>query len=108
MTAPATLRDFVVAIQQAETVPRPDNEDWKAMIDRISVAGRIAEVDEDTYYHFLEVLPPHYQRGSFFAFAEGAEALRLFWQKGDRYFCRQFTWDETITFCRLTRISVPS
>jgi hypothetical protein len=49
MTAPAALRDFVVAIQQAKTVPRPDNEDWKAMIDRISVAGRIAEVDEDTY-----------------------------------------------------------
>ena len=65
MTAPATLRDFVVAIQQAETVPRPDNEDWKAMIDRISVAGRIAEVTEDDYFYWLEVLPPKYQRGSF-------------------------------------------
>ncbi len=108
MTAPTTLRDFVVAIQQAETVPRPDNEEWKAMIDRISVPGRIAEIDEETYWYFLEVLSPKYQRGSYFAFAEGAEALRLFWQKREGFFCRQFTWDETVVFCRLARIPVPS
>jgi len=107
MTAPATLRDFIVAIQQAETVPRPDNEEWKAMIDRISFAGRIAVVDEDTYYHFLEVLPPHYQRGSLYAFAEGAEAFRLFWTGDGRNFCRQLTWDETQVFCRLAHIPLP-
>ena len=107
MSAPTTLRDYVATFQQAEIVPRPDNEEWKTMIDRISVPGRIAAIAEETFWYFLEVLPPKYQRGSFYAFAEGAEALRLFWQKGDRYFCRQFTWDETVVFCRLARISLP-
>ena len=101
------LKYFLSCLSVAEHVPRPDNEDWKAMIDRISVAGRIAEVDEDTYYHFLEVLPPHYQRGSLYAFAEGAEAFRLFWTRDGRNFCRQLTWDETQVFCRLARIPLP-
>jgi len=35
------------------------------------------------------VLPPKYQRGGGFAFAEGAEALRLFWHIREQYFCRQ-------------------
>jgi len=108
MSALNTLGDYVALLQQAETVPRPDNEEWKAHVERISVPSRIAEVTEDEYFYWLEVLPPKYQRGSVFAFAEGAEALRLFWQKGGRYYCRQFTWAETVVFCRLARISVPS
>ncbi len=107
MSTPTTLSEYVAQLQQAEIVPRPDNEEWKAIIHRISVPGRIAEVDAETYWYFLEVLPPKYQRGSCYAFAEGAEALRLFWQKGDRYFCRQFTWYETVVFCRLAHISLP-
>jgi hypothetical protein len=102
-----SLAEFVAFLRQAEIVERPDGEEWKAMIARISVTGTIAEIDAETYWYFLEVLPPKYQRGGFFAFAEGAEALRLFWQKGDRYFCRQLTWDETTNFCRLARISLP-
>lgn len=101
------LRDFVAKLQQADTVPRPDNEEWAALIPRISVSGRVAEIDEETYWYFLEVLPPKDQRGNFFAFAEGAEALQLFWRNGDRYFCRQLTWDETQDYCRLARIPLP-
>ena len=103
-----SLAEFVAFLRQAEIVERPDGEEWKAMIDRISVTGTIAEIDAETYWYFLEVLPPKYQRGHLFAFAEGAEALRIFWQKGDAYFCRQLTWDETVTFCRLAGIAVPS
>ena len=102
-----SLAEFVAFLRQAETVPRPDGEDWKAMITRISVAGTIAAIDEETYFYFLEVLPPKFQHGSLYAFCEGAESLRLFWRKGDAYFCRPLTWDETQEFCRLARISIP-
>ena len=101
------LKYFLSQLNVATRVPRPDNEEWKALIDRISVPGTIAAIDEETYWYFLEVLPPKYQRGNLFAFAEGAEALRIYWQKGDAYFCRQLTWDETTDFCRLARISLP-
>ena len=107
MNPPATLAEAVARLQQAEIVPRPDGEEWSALINRISIPGKIAAIDEETYWYFLEVLPPKYQRGNLFAFAEGAEALRIFWQKGNDYFCRQLTWDETRTFCRLAHIPNP-
>ena len=107
MDTPKTLGDFVAQVQQAETIPRADNEEWKDMINRISLPGKIAAIDAETYWYFLEVLPPKYQRGNLFAFAEGAEALRLFWQRGEQYFCRQLTWDETKQFCALACIPLP-
>ena len=107
MNASTTLGEYVAQLQQADVIPRPEGEDWPALMARISFPARIAVIEEETYWYFLEVLPPKYQRGSLFAFAEGAEALRVFWQKGDCYFCRQLTWDETTTFCRLARISLP-
>lgn len=107
MDAPRTLGEYVAQLQQAEIVPRPDNEEWKVHVERISIPDLTAEVTEEQYFYWLEVLPPKYQRGTFFAFAEGAEALRLFWRKSERYFCRQLTWDETLQFCRLARISLP-
>ena len=102
-----TLKELVTQLQQAEIVPRPDNEEWKAMIQRISVPATIAAIDEETFWYFLEVLPPKFQRGNLFAFAEGAEEFRLFWRTGERHFCRQLTYDETQEFCRLARISIP-
>ena len=107
MNPVTTLSEFVAQMHQAEIVPRPDDEDWPALITRIGIPGQIAAIDEEAFWYFLEVLPPKYQRGSFFAFAEGAEALRIFWQKADAYFCRQLTDDETAEFCRLARISRP-
>lgn len=102
-----TLKEFVTVLQQAETVPRPDNEEWKELVERISVPGRTAAVTEEDYCYWLDVLPPKFQRGNLFAFAEGAEALRLFWHKVEQYFCRQLTWDETKQFCSLAGISLP-
>ena len=101
------LAEYVAFLRQAEIVPRPDGEEWKAMIARISVTGTIAAIDAETYWYFLEVLPPKYMNGSLFAFAEGAEALKIFWSRTDKYFVRPLTWDETQEFCRLARISVP-
>ena len=102
-----SLAEFIAFLRQAEIVPRPEGEDWIAMIARISVTGTNAAIDEETFFYFLEVLPPKFQQGSLFAFAEGAESLRVFWRKGDAHFCRPLTWDETQEFCRLARISVP-
>ena len=46
-----SLAEFVAFLRQAETVPRPDGEDWKAMIARIHVTGTIAEIDDDSSSH---------------------------------------------------------
>ena len=72
----STLGEFLARIQQVETIPCPAAEEWADLINRISVPGRIAEVSEDTYWYFLEVLPPKHMRCSMFAFAEGAETVR--------------------------------
>src|SRR3954453_1468624 len=96
------LRDFLTQLNVALRIPLPPSEEWPEHVERISVPGRIAEVTEEHYYYWLEVLPPKYMSGSLFAFAEGAEPLRLFWQDGDfRFWMRCLTWDETKTFCRL-------
>ena len=107
MTSFRSLAEMIAHLQHAEHLSRPPDEPWPALIERISAPGPIADVDEETYFYFLEVLPPKYQRGGLFAFAEGAEALRLFWQKSEQYFCRQLTPDETAEFCRLARIPLP-
>ncbi|MBI3468319.1 MAG: hypothetical protein HY000_35395 [Planctomycetes bacterium] len=80
----------------------PEDEEWPAVITRLHVEGRIAEITEETWYYFLEVLPPKLLRGSLFAFAEGQEPLKLFWRKAGRYYGRQLTWDETCKLCKAT------
>jgi hypothetical protein len=101
------LKQFLSCLSNAEHVPRPDNEEWAAMIPRISTPGKIADIDEETYWYFLEVLPPKFMGGSCFPFAEGAEPLRFFWHSSEQYFCRQLTWDETKQFCSLAHIDLP-
>ena len=73
--------------------------------ERISVPGRAAEIDADTYWWYLEILPPHLIDGDAFCFAEGIEPLRVFWRRGGRYFCRQLDWEETVTLCDLAGIT---
>ena len=102
-----SLAEFVAALKAAELVPLPQQEEWKEHVERISVPGRVAEITEDNFEYWLEVLPPKFMRGSHFCFAEGAEAFRFFWQDKGRYFVRQLTWEETVTFCRLAGIELP-
>ena len=102
-----TLKELINQLQSAEIIPRPDNETGEVLMHRLSTPAVIAAIDEETYFHFLDVLPPKCQLGGLFAFAEGAEALRLFWLKDNQFFCRQLTWDETKDFCRLASISFP-
>ena len=74
------------------------------LIERISVPGRTVEIDADTYWWYLEVLPPRVIEGDAFCFAEGMEPLRLFWRRGSRYLCRQLDWEETFNLCDLAGI----
>ena len=85
MAAPTDLRAFVVQLTQ---------EGHEA----------VEEIHKDTYWWFLEVLPPKYFDGSLFAFAEGMEPLRLFWVRRRRYFCRVLSWAETRVFCAFADI----
>lgn len=107
MTAATTIREYVGFLKQGDIVPLPTAEEWKEHVERLSVPGRIAQVTEEHYSYWLEVLPPRWMAGAHFCFAEGAEAFHFFWRDKDGYFGRQLTWDETVTFCRLARIPLP-
>lgn len=65
-----------------------DDTDWDRQIECLK-SGELVEVTEEIYWYWLEVLPPKIQHGSFFAFAEGQEALLLFLQQRRRYLARQ-------------------
>lgn len=68
--------------------------------------GTIAQIDEKTYWYFLELLPPRWMDGNWFAFGEGTGPFRLFWQDKDEYFGRELTDSETRTFCELSGTSL--
>ena len=86
-------------------VATPERDETRErLMKRSSVPGRIVEVNADTYWWYLEILPPRWIDGDAFCFAEGMEPLRLFWRRGSRYFCRQLNWEETFTFCDLAGI----
>ncbi|HUU95645.1 MAG TPA: hypothetical protein VM487_07885 [Phycisphaerae bacterium] len=100
-----TLAGCFRELSEGEAVPIPEGgETWRDMFDRIDAEKRIAEVDEETYWYFLEVLPPRYMDESFFCFAEGMEPLRLFWQRGCRYYVRRLNWKQTHKLCDLAGI----
>jgi hypothetical protein len=105
-TSAAAVRRTLADLRTSPVLPRPDGEPWAALIARISAPGRAAEVTEETYGYFLDVLPPRWL-GEGFMFAEGAEALRYFWKANGRYYCRQLTWDETGAFCAVAGVPVP-
>lgn len=71
MNPPTTLAEAVARLQGADVVPRFEGEEWPALITRISIPGQIAAIDEETFWYFLEVLPPKYQRSNLFAFLCG-------------------------------------
>ena len=95
-------REYTQLTTAVDVTALPDDEGWTELMDRISVPGRISQITEDTYWYFLEVLPPKLFNGNEFCFAEGDEPLRLFWQRQGRYYCRQLTRDETQRVCDLS------
>lgn len=104
----STLPEFIAGLKHGPVEPRPPDEEWTQMIERTTLPGRIAEIDEETYDYFLDVLPPRWMGRGGFAFGEGADSLRLFWRCGGRYFCRELSEEENILFCRLAGIGLTS
>ena len=66
--------------------------------------GVTVEVDQQTYYRYLDMLPPRFMNGDLFAFGEGAGNFVLFWQESKRYFAQQLSLSDTETFCSLSRV----
>ena len=94
------LGQVYAQLQRGDDAARlPEDEEWASLIRRVSVPGHVHEISEETYWYFLEVLPPKLFNGNQFSFAEGQEPLRLFWHSNGRHFCRQLTWDETYRLC---------
>ena len=111
MSMSHVLKHFVtdLALTAPECTYLPASETWEEHVARVSVPRCIAEVTEEQYLYWLEVLPPKFMSGNLFAFAEGAEPLRVFWKDRDgSYWMRQLTWDETTTFCRLAGLPTPN
>jgi hypothetical protein len=98
-----SLREYMSALRCGEVLQLQGAERWEELVNRVSVPGQIAEVNEEMYWHFLEVLPPRWMQGSQFCYAEGIEPYRLFWRQENRYFGRQLGWDETRVFQVLGR-----
>lgn len=104
----ATLGQMLNALLiQPPVVPLPEGEQWSDLIARINRFGVVNEVSEETYDYFLDVLPPKWMGREGFAFAEGAEPLRLFCCFAGGYRCRRLNEDETTMFCRLAGIQTP-
>lgn len=73
-----------------------DRAEYLAALD----SGLPFETDEETFFYFLEVLPPIYMARPIvlpngekivtdFGFAEGHEKITAFWKRGTQYFaCR--------------------
>ena len=64
--------------------------------------GKLYEVDEETYWNFLELLPPRWIHDDWFAFGEGTGPFRIYVKLHDAYCVRELTDDETRTFCELS------
>lgn len=68
--------------------------------------GRSVEVDEATYYQYLDLLPPRFMSGHLFAFGEGAGNFVLFWSERKRFFAHQLSVTDTETFCSLAGVEL--
>ena len=97
---PTNLWAFINTLVDAEsTTVTEDDPPWFE-------SGQVCEIDEKTYWYYLELLPPRWIDGNWFAFGEGAGRFRLFWQVKDTYFARELTDEETRTFCELGHVAL--
>ena len=102
----SSLKTYFRELTAGKAIPKRENEGWETIMNRIESASGPAEIDEETYWWFIEILPPRFMRENYFCFAEGMEPFRLFWQRNNRYFVRSLDWHQTRNFCRLAGIPV--
>lgn len=74
--------------------------DFKEFVSTVMTENQRAEIDEEMFYYWLEVLPPVLMnckvglvRGETvkaqFGFAEGVDTITAFWCQGNRYFAEK-------------------
>ncbi len=103
-----TLAEFLTQLRTGDPVPMAPWEGSEELIPRVAQAepGSILAIDEETFFYYLEVLPPRFQRGGEFCFAEGSGSFLYFWKSSkDVYYARPLSDEETDTFCRLAKVS---
>lgn len=100
----APLADYFQELTAGRPVPMGERDTWRESIERIRTGTGTAEIDEDTYRWFSEILSPRWTRSDAFCVADGIEPFRLFWRRGGRYFVRRLTWVQTQQLCRLAGI----
>ena len=95
--------DFAIAMMFAPVVRQPPDEDWNAMLRRISQPGVACEVSMETLLKFASDLEPGLEAFPFMSHPrEGEAGGRLFWSIAPQLcFCRQLTAEETRELCRL-------
>ena len=99
-----SLTVYLAELSAGEPIAKPETESRREMLQRITSASRPSEIDEETYFWFLEILPPRFMLGSYFCFAEGIEPFRFFWRRNGRHFVRSLDWQQTMNLCRLAAI----
>lgn len=103
-----TFAEFLTQLRTGDPVPIAPWEDSEELIPRVAQAepGSVLAIDEETYFHYLEVLPPRFQRGGEFCFAEGSGAFIYFWKAAKGvFYARPLSDEETDAFCRLAEVS---
>lgn len=96
----SALNQFLAQrLQSDHSVPQEDPESPPWWED-----GQTVEIDQQTYYRYLDMLPPRYMDGDLFAFAEGAGNFVLFWRESTRYFAHPLSDADTAEFSALTRV----
>ena len=64
--------------------------------------GKLYQIDEETYWYFLELLPPRWIHGEWFAFGEGTGPFRIYLKLDGTYLVRELTDVDTRMFCKLS------
>lgn len=103
---PQNVQEFLHELMSDEPAELPP---WDLSLDEMiplmNQEVGVVRINEETWWYFLEVLPPRWMSGSAFMFCEGYDRFRLFWQRSDQYFSRQLTEEQTETFCQMTGAS---
>ena len=70
--------------------------------------GTVLPITEESYWYFLDLLPPRWMRSYGFVFGEGSGRLIYFWEQGRHpeksYFGLQLSDEESQTFYELAGI----
>jgi hypothetical protein len=107
-TDTTTLTQVMQELTRPEARPLDENTPRRHGLVLIpETPGPVIEIDEETYWHYLEILPPYYFDGNRFCFAEGIVPFHLFFKRGKRYFVRLLTWEETCRLCQLADVPSP-